>query len=86
MRAYRELTGRAFLRDHKRLVQALHQRGLVRIRDGYLRFTRSGMLVSDSILARLFADVRALLAENGQEARLDSMRVSGETNPRTVSR
>jgi oxygen-independent coproporphyrinogen-3 oxidase len=78
MKAYRELTGRDFLRDHKRLVQALHQRGLVRIRDGYLRFTRSGMLVSDSILARFFADIRAILAGGGQQARLDGMRVSGE--------
>lgn len=54
VKAYRELTGRNFLRDHHRLVRALHENGLIRIRDGYLRLTRSGMLVSSSILANLF--------------------------------
>lgn len=54
VKAYRELTGRDFLRDHQRLIQALHENGLIRIRHGYLRLTRSGMLVSNSILANLF--------------------------------
>ncbi|MEG2173670.1 MAG: radical SAM family heme chaperone HemW [Desulfovibrionaceae bacterium] len=54
VKAYRELTGRDFLRDHQRMVRALHENGLIRIRDGYLRLTRSGMLVSSSILANLF--------------------------------
>lgn len=54
VKAYRELTGRDFLRDHHRMVRALHENGLIRIRDGYLRLTRSGMLVSSSILANLF--------------------------------
>lgn len=54
LKAYRELTGRDFLRDHQRLIQALHENGLIRIRHGYLRLTRSGMLVSNSILANLF--------------------------------
>ncbi|MBG3877072.1 radical SAM family heme chaperone HemW [Desulfovibrio oxamicus] len=62
VKAYRELTGRDFLRDHKRLVHLLHREGLLRIRDGYLRLTRSGMLVSNSILERLFEDTETLMA------------------------
>lgn len=54
VKAYREITGRNFLSDHHRMVRALHENGLIRIRDGYLRLTRSGMLVSSSILANLF--------------------------------
>ncbi|MBO4300593.1 MAG: coproporphyrinogen III oxidase, partial [Desulfovibrio sp.] len=55
VKAYREMTGRDFMRDHHRLVQALHENGLIRIRNGYVRLTRSGMLVSNSILTNLFA-------------------------------
>ena len=66
VKAYHELTGRHFIQDHKALVQALHERGLIRIRNGYLRFTRSGMLVSNSILAKFFADTRASLLAGGQ--------------------
>lgn len=61
LRAYRELTGRDFLRDHQRLIQALHENGLIRIRHGYLRLTRSGMLVSNSILSNLFERTEAVL-------------------------
>jgi oxygen-independent coproporphyrinogen-3 oxidase len=70
-KAYRELTGRDFLRDHKTLVQALHEKGLIRIRDGYLRFTRSGMLVSNSILSRFFADTEAKFLETGRTGALE---------------
>ena len=66
VKAYRELTGRDFLRDHKRLIQALHENGLIRIRDGYLRLTRSGMLVSNSILSNLFSQTEAVLLPEGQ--------------------
>ncbi|MDE7064279.1 MAG: coproporphyrinogen III oxidase, partial [Desulfovibrionaceae bacterium] len=61
VKAYKELTGRDFLRDHRRLVHALHENGLIRIRDGYLRLTRSGMLVSNSILGNLFERTEAQL-------------------------
>ena len=61
VKAYRELTGRDFLRDHKPLVHALHRHGLVRIKDGYLRLTRNGMLVSNSILERFFDASREAL-------------------------
>ena len=63
MQAYRELTGRDFLRDHKRMVQALHENGLIRIRNGYLRLTRSGMLVSNAILSNLFARADEVLRQ-----------------------
>ena len=65
---YRELTGRDFMRDHQRLVQALHENKLVRLRDGYLRLTRSGMLVSNSILRNLFERTGTLLEQLPAEA------------------
>ena len=61
--AYRKLTGRDFLRDHQRLIQALHENGLIRIRNGYLRLTRNGMLVSNSILSNLFERTDAVLKQ-----------------------
>lgn len=61
VKAYREMTGRDFVRDHQRLVQALHENGLIRIRNGYLRLTRRGMLVSNSILSNLFERTREVL-------------------------
>ncbi|MDR0239412.1 MAG: radical SAM family heme chaperone HemW [Deltaproteobacteria bacterium] len=69
VKAYRDLTGRDFLRDHKALIHALHERGLIRIRNGYLRFTRSGMLVSNSILSKFFADTEAKFLETGRGSR-----------------
>lgn len=69
VKAYRELTGRDFMRDHKRLIHALHENGLIRIRDGYLRLTRSGMLVSNSILSNLFSQTESLLLPHGQGAK-----------------
>jgi oxygen-independent coproporphyrinogen-3 oxidase len=55
VKAYRDLTGRDFLREHKQLVHALHRNRLVRISNGYLRLTRNGMLVSNTILENIFA-------------------------------
>ncbi len=74
VRAYRELTGRDFFQDHKQLVRALHENGLIRIRDGYLRLTRSGMLVSNSILANIFeqAGAKLLPEPHHQSAELDA--------------
>jgi len=54
VKAYRDLTGRDFLKDHQQMVQVLHENGLIRIKDGYVKLTRSGMLVSNCILANLF--------------------------------
>lgn len=58
---YHEMTQRDFLRDHNRLVHALHENGLVRIRNGYMRLTTKGMLVSNAILANLFEHTKKVL-------------------------
>ncbi|MBD5557729.1 MAG: radical SAM family heme chaperone HemW [Desulfovibrio sp.] len=68
LKSYRELTGRDFLRDNQRLIQALHENGLIRIRNGYLRLTRSGMLVSNAIIANLFERTEAVLNREGLAA------------------
>lgn len=61
LKAYRDLTGRDFVQDHQRLIQAMHENGLIRIREGYMRLTRSGMLVSNSIMSNIFEQTRAVL-------------------------
>lgn len=67
VKAYRELTGRDFLKDHQRLIRALHKNRLIRIRNGYLSLTRTGMLVSNSILGSLFEATRPLLLDMGKD-------------------
>ena len=62
VKAYKELTGRSFFEDNQKLIHALHKNGLIRIRDGYLRLTRNGMLVSNSILGAFFDSSREHLA------------------------
>jgi len=62
VKAYRELTGRTFMDDHRLLITALHQNGLLKIKNGYLRLTRNGMLVSNSILERFFQSTRNRLS------------------------
>jgi oxygen-independent coproporphyrinogen-3 oxidase len=62
IKAYKNLTGRDFMRDHKPLIHALHRNGLIRIRNGYLWLTRNGMLVSNSILERFFESAREHLS------------------------
>ncbi len=68
IRAYKNITGRDFVQDNAKLIQALHENGLIRIRNGYLRLTRSGMLVSNSILSNLFSQteqhLQGILQEN----------------------
>ncbi|SBW03201.1 Oxygen-independent coproporphyrinogen III oxidase [uncultured delta proteobacterium] len=54
IKAYRDMTGRDFMKDNKELLHLLHRQGLVRFRNGYVRLTRNGMLVSNSILEYLF--------------------------------
>lgn len=63
LKLYQEMTGRDFLKDNKRLIQALHENALIRIRNGYLRLTRSGMLVSNSILTNLFEKTEKALTQ-----------------------
>ncbi len=62
VKAFSDLTGRDFLKDHKQLIQALHTNGLIRIINGYVRLTRSGFLVSNSIFTHLFENTKKNLA------------------------
>ena len=50
---YRALTGTSLLRDQPRLVAALRGQDLIRVKDGRLRLTPEGMLVSNVIIARM---------------------------------
>lgn len=61
IKAWRDLTGRDFLRDNQKMVQALHENGLIHIRHGCLRLTRNGMLVSNAILSNLFERTQEVL-------------------------
>jgi oxygen-independent coproporphyrinogen-3 oxidase len=49
------LSGRSFLREYASLIDPLQKSGLAAIRRGTFRLTRSGMLVSNAILAHFFA-------------------------------
>lgn len=60
---YSDLTGRDFMRDNQTLMRALHKKGLVRFRNGHVRLTRSGMLVSNAILEHLFDVMDARLQD-----------------------
>ncbi len=51
---YRKLTGRNFFDEHQAFITALHNKGLVRIRNGNLALTRKGMLISNTIICNLF--------------------------------
>ena len=88
VKAYRELTGRDLLRDHKDLIHALHRHGLIRIRNGYLWLTRNGMLVSNSILERFFDCARERLTEGGPAVRsavTEARRAEGQVDETSES-
>lgn len=53
LREYKELTGDDFCREKASILQALRRNDLIRLRKGYVSLTKSGMLVSDSILSHL---------------------------------
>lgn len=64
LKAYKDMTGRDFIKDHQKFAQAMHENGLARIRNGYLRLTRSGMLVSNSVIANLFERMNETLDDD----------------------
>lgn len=70
LKAYKDMTGRDFLHDHQRFAQAMHDNGLVHIRNGYLRLTRSGMLVSNTVISNLFERMEATLDDNLKDFKL----------------
>lgn len=55
LKAYAKMREMCFLREHRPLIQALRQNELIRIRDGYMRLSKTGMLVSNAILERFLA-------------------------------
>jgi oxygen-independent coproporphyrinogen-3 oxidase len=58
LQEWKALTGRSFLKDYASLIFPLQQNGLAATRRGAFRLTRSGMLVSDTILAHFFARLK----------------------------
>ncbi|MBG0778195.1 MAG: radical SAM family heme chaperone HemW [Desulfovibrionaceae bacterium] len=54
LKEFRALTGGNLVKDNEPLMAALRQNELIRISQGHLRLTKTGMVVSDTILARLF--------------------------------
>jgi len=57
LKEYRECSGRSFQKDFGSLAELLQKNGLAASRKGWFRLTRSGMLVSDTILAHFFAGI-----------------------------
>jgi oxygen-independent coproporphyrinogen-3 oxidase len=55
---WRRASGRSFPADFAALLALLRREGLAGMRNGYFFLTRTGMLVSDAIIARFFADLR----------------------------
>lgn len=53
LKDYQELSGRNFMREHKNIIDALHQRKLLRLKNGWLSLTDNGMLLSNSIIEAL---------------------------------
>ncbi len=73
LRGYRLLTGEALLHRHRALVEALSRKDLIRIKDGYMRLTRNGMLVSNAILTHLFAQEDAAVAPSLRSSLADDV-------------
>lgn len=73
LKSYQDYCGRDFVQDNKRIIQALHENGLAKIRNGYLALTRSGMLVSNSIISNLFENVQKTLGENPAQYNLKAL-------------
>ena len=57
LKDYQKLAGSSFLKDYAGLVALLQKNGLAASRKGWFRLTRSGMLVSDTILAHFFEKI-----------------------------
>lgn len=55
LKEYRHLSGESFCHRFGSLISILHQNHLVRLANGYLRLTKNGMLVSNSIIERFMS-------------------------------
>ncbi|MBT8764243.1 radical SAM family heme chaperone HemW [Desulfohalobiaceae bacterium Ax17] len=56
LKTYRRLTGKNFVQEYATLVNLLHKNHLIRLCNGYLRLTKTGMLVSDTIIERFMEE------------------------------
>jgi oxygen-independent coproporphyrinogen-3 oxidase len=72
--AWRRASGRSFHADFAAPVALLRREGLAGMRKGHFFLTRTGMLVSDAILARFFAELRSLLATSDRPSATTSAR------------
>ncbi|MDR2124923.1 MAG: radical SAM family heme chaperone HemW [Desulfovibrio sp.] len=66
---WRRASGRSFPADFAAPVALLRREGLAGLRRGYFFLTRTGMLVSDAIIARFFADLRTIITPSRGPAR-----------------
>ncbi len=71
--AYRKLTGNDFFAENRGLINALHAKQLIRIRNKHLMLTRSGMLVSNTILSHMFESVPQLAGATTKELEGNAM-------------
>ncbi len=53
LKDYQELSGRNFMQEHQNIIDALHKRKLLRIKNGHVSLTNNGMLLSNSIIEAL---------------------------------
>jgi oxygen-independent coproporphyrinogen-3 oxidase len=56
LKTYRRLTGKNFVQEYASLVNLLHKNHLIKLCNGYLRLTKTGMLVSDTIIERFMEE------------------------------
>ncbi len=52
LKEYTKKTGKNLWRQYPKLINLLHQHGLIRIRNGYLSLTKNGFLVSNAIIEK----------------------------------
>ncbi len=64
VKAVADITGRDFVQDNKKLIDALHKNGLVRLLNGYLRLTHQGFMVSNAILRHLVDNTKKQIENN----------------------
>ena len=62
---YRKVTGRDFFKENQLLFNSLYVQGLIRIRNGRLSLTRSGMLVSNTVMTHIFNSLPVLSGGEG---------------------
>lgn len=85
LKAYRQLTGSDFVPAHASLVKALHAGGYIRILDGYLRLTRQGMLVSNSIISSIFERTEKILHRREDGTAIEQGEKTPKLHPHPLS-